>query len=163
MAESNIPAVDEVQRQLPQRLLTQLGDVLRLTSGLEEGDLARRVNPAQWSLKELVAHLWRVEQVFEGRIEAMLQHEHPVLAPYEPDGDAEFTRLAALPSAELLKGFASAREGLVESLETLSAGQWRREGYHPEYRRYSVQFAVEYLAHHEAHHLYQMFQRRALL
>ena len=33
----------------------------------------------------------------------------------------------------------------------------------PQYGGYDVHFCVEYLAHHEAHHIYQMLQRRSPL
>jgi len=38
-----------------------------LVSGLDEATFAKRIKPDQWSLKELVCHLDRVQQIFGGR------------------------------------------------------------------------------------------------
>jgi uncharacterized protein (TIGR03083 family) len=153
--------IQEAHSRLVRQLEEQAADVRRLTAELGEDDLARRTVPEKWSLKELVCHLWRVQQVFVGRLEAMLSEEEPTLAPYQPEGDAEFERMAQAPAAESLQAFEADRERLTERLQDLTPGEWRRRGRHPEYQSYDVRFLVEYLAHHEAHHIYQMFQRRA--
>ncbi len=133
----------------------------RLTAGLDEEAFSRRTTAGKWSLKELVCHLWRVQQIFEGRIDAMLASETPAITPYEPPGDTEFAKMAARPAAESLKNFLEARARLAARLESLPAGDWDRSGRHPEFPHYDVHFQMEYLAHHEAHHIYQMYQRRA--
>lgn len=145
------------------RLRDQAQDVRRLCSGLDEEALSRRVKPEKWSLKELVCHLLRVQQVFEVRLEAMLAEENPLLAGYEPEGDAEFDGWAALPADRSLGEFLEGRGRLVSRLEKLEPGAWHRAGRHADYPSYDVHFAMEYLAHHEAHHIYQMFERRAPL
>lgn len=152
----------EAQRLIA-RLRDQAREIYRLVSGLPENQLAQRLEAGQWSLKELLCHLWRVQQVFESRIQLMLTEDNPEIAIYEPDGDPQFERLAARPTAELLSGFLSDRQRLLKRLETLEETAWQRTGAHPEFPRYDVGFQVEYMAHHEAHHIYQMFQRRALL
>jgi hypothetical protein len=48
-------------------------------------------------------------------------------------------------------------------VESLPGKEWRRTGRHPEFPGYDLQFQLEYMVHHEAHHIYQMFQRRSLL
>ncbi len=153
----------EAHRRLVARLHQQADDVRRLTSGLEEASLAQRLKPQQWSLKELVCHLWRVQQIFEGRIETMLNEESPAITSYDPEGDAEFPGLVARPAAASLAGFLEDRSRLAERLETLTPAGWHRPGRHPEFPHYDVHFQVEYMVHHEAHHIYQMYQRRAPL
>ena len=150
----------EAHRRLVKRLEEQAADVRRLTSGLDEEKLARRVVEGKWSLKELAAHLWRVQDVFEGRIDAMLAEENPVIARYDPEGDAAFDRMAARPGAETMAGFLEARSRLASHLEALGPAEWHRAGRHPEFPHYDVHFQVEYMVHHEAHHIYQMYQRR---
>jgi len=145
------------------RLRDLASDAARLTDGLGEADLSRRVMEGKWSLKELLCHLWRLQQVFEGRIDAMLATENPPVASYSPDGDAEFDKMAAAPGAEVRDGFLRDRERFAERLEQLGPADWHRPGRHPDFPRYDVHFQVEYMAHHEAHHTYQMFQRRSLI
>ena len=163
MAEHASHEKHEVHRKLVTRLRQQAEDIRRLTSGLDEDALAKRTLTDKWSLKELVCHVWRVQQVFERRVDAMLSEDNPAIQSYEPEGDAEFERLTALPVREVLDGFSSTRETLVARVEKLSPPDWHRKGRHPEFPHYDVHFQVEYMAHHEAHHIYQMFERRAPL
>jgi hypothetical protein len=153
----------ELHAHLAARLRDQACEIRRLAAGIDEEQLAWRPIPDKWSLKELIAHLWRVQEVFESRIAAMLTQTKPAIVPYLPEGDAEFEEKLKSTCEEMLAGFLGDREELAALLESLSGADWRHRGVHPEYRHYDVQFAVEYLAHHEAHHIYQMFQRRLLL
>ena len=146
--------------RLAARLSQQAEDVRRLTAGLDETALAERTVAGKWSLKELVCHLWRVQQVFEGRVDKMLSEDVPAIASWEPDGDTEFERMAARPGNECVRSFLAARERFLTRLETLSPSEWHRRGSHPEYPNYDVHFQIDYMVHHEAHHIYQMFQRR---
>jgi len=152
-----------VHARIVQRLKDQAEEVTRLTAGLGEEDLARRTVPDKWSLKELVCHLDRIQEVFETRVESMLNDENPALPAYEPDEDPEFATRVQRPTWDTLSGFLARRERLAERLSDLPPAQWHRPGRHPQYGGYDVHFCVEYLAHHEAHHIYQMLQRRSPL
>ena len=152
----------ELHARLVARLRDQSDDLRRLTSGLDEQALAARPVPEDWSLKELLCHLWRVQEVFEMRLEAMLTESDPQIVPYGPDSDTDFDKKLKSPCAALLEGLMADREELLALLESLPAADWRHRGRHPEYPYYDVQFAVEYMMHHEAHHIYQMFQRRPI-
>jgi hypothetical protein len=150
----------EAHRRLIARLRQQADDVSRITAGLDEASLAKRTIPDKWSLKELVCHLHRVQQVFERRVQSMLAEDSPAIAVYSPDNDAEFEKMLSRPGKDALAAFLEDRERLAAQWEELSPGEWHRSGRHPEYPHYDVHFQVEYMAHHEAHHIYQMFQRR---
>jgi hypothetical protein len=153
----------EVHRLLLARLRQQAEDVRRITAGLDEVLLAKRTIPEKWSLKELVCHLQRVQQVFEGRVDAVLARDNPPIVRYDPDGDAEFEKMVSLSAQDSLAAFLESRGRFVERLEKLSPAEWHRPGRHPEYPHFDVHFQVEYMMHHEAHHIYQMFQRRTPL
>jgi len=163
MPEPDANDKPDAQLSLILRLRQQLEDTRRLCSGLTEEMLAKRVIPDKWSLKELICHLRRVQQVFEGRVEAMLASDNPAIEPYDPDEDTEFEKAAARPAAEIMAGLTSGRERLLSRLHALRPEEWRRKGTHPDFADYDVHFQIEYMMHHEAHHLYQMYQRRAIL
>jgi hypothetical protein len=150
----------EAHRRLIARLRQQADDVTRIAAGLDEASLAKRTIPDKWSLKELVCHLHRVQQVFESRIASMLAQDNPAITVYSPDDDAEFEKMLSRPAKDALAAFLEDRERLAAQWEELSPGEWHRSGRHPEYPHYDVHFQVEYMVHHEAHHVYQMFQRR---
>ena len=82
------------------------------------------------------------------------------MVSYAPEGDAEFARMAARPGAECLSGFLRERDRFAKRLEELTPEQWHRPGRHPDFPQYDVHFQVECMLHHEAHHVYQILQRR---
>ena len=150
-----------VHLALVERLKQQAAEVRRLTSGLDEESLATRSVPAKWSLKELVCHLRRMESVFGERFRSMLADDRTVIVPYkDPDGDEAFVELTRRPTADVLAEYLGERDALCRRLEALSPAEWHRKAQHPDFPHYDLHFQVEYMAHHEAHHIYQMFQRR---
>jgi hypothetical protein len=160
MAANAEPARPDLHSRLAQRLRDQAHDIHRLVAGLDEEMIAERPAPEVWSLKEIVAHLWRVQEVFESRIEAMLTRNKPVLTPYDPAGDLEFQAKLASTGEDLVAGFLGDREELTALLDSLSPADWRHRGIQPEYRHYDVLFAVQCLVYHEAHHVYRMIDQR---
>ncbi len=150
-----------VHARIVQRLQAHAEDVTRLVAGLSDEDLSRPTVPGKWSVKEVLCHLDRIHEVFDERVEAMLTQDTPPISSYEPDGDSAFDARVKRPAADTLAAFLARRQRLVMRLEELRPSDWHRAGRHPEYAAYDVHFCVEYMAHHEAHHLYQMFQRRA--
>jgi len=141
----------------------QAQEIERLTSGLNEEVLARRLDPEKWSIKELLAHLWITQRLFLKRAERMLAENHPAIDPYDPALDPDFPRIAARPAARLLAELLSERAAFVARLAAISPADWSRRGEHPEFPHYSVRFLVEYMVHHEAHHLYGIFCLRSRL
>jgi uncharacterized protein (TIGR03083 family) len=152
-----------VHARIVQRLQENAEEITRLVAGLSDADLARRTVADKWSVKEVLCHLDRIQEVFGQRVQAMLDEDNPTLAAYEPDDDPAFAARVQRPTTDTLADFRARREELVMRLEELRPADWHRPGRHPEYANYDVHFCVEYLAHHEGHHLYQMFQRRAPL
>jgi hypothetical protein len=146
--------------RLVQRLRDQADDVRRMVAGLDEESLSKRTIQDKWSLKELVCHVLRVQRVFSERLEAMLSQENPAVTSYEPEGDAVFEKMAGRPAEETLAIYFAERERHLEKLEDLLPGEWHRSAQHPDYAHYDVHFQTDYLAHHEAHHIYQMLLRR---
>ena len=145
-----------------ERLRSQAEDVGRLCAGLDEQAIALRVRPEKWSVKEVLAHIARVQQVFEGRLDALLTRDDPTIVGYEPSEDPEFEAIAKKSAAELLKWFEDTRSRILARLERLPKEDWHRHGRHAEYPAYDVHFCMEYMGHHEAHHMFQMFERRGL-
>jgi hypothetical protein len=154
----------EAHRRLIDRLRIQASDVHRLTENLSEAQLAKRVIPDHWSLKELVCHIRRVQQVFiHDRLDAMLAADNPELVAYYPEDDDAFAGLLKRSTDEAIAGYLEERQRLIGRLEALSLTEWHRSGRHPVYVESDVYSLAEYCVHHEAHHIYQMFQRRALI
>lgn len=149
-----------VHLKLVDRLRRQAAEIRRLTRDLDETQLATPTVAGKWSLKELVCHFRRMEEVFGDRFNRMLTEDNPVVVSYSPDGDQDFIKLTQQPTETVLEQYLCEREALCRRLEGLSPSDWHRKGRHPEFEHFDVHFQVEYMAHHEAHHIYQLFQRR---
>jgi len=146
------------------RIIARLRDhaleVRRLFAGLDEDALNRKVVPAKWSLKEILCHISRTQRVFDARLDTLLAEDNPQITYYGAEGDLLFEEMADHPAAGTLEEFLAERGLLIGRLEKLSLEEWHRPGRHPEFENYDVHLQMDYLAHHEAHHVYQMFQRR---
>jgi uncharacterized damage-inducible protein DinB len=149
---------------LLERYARQADDVARLLSGLPENAITQRAIPDKWSLSELLCHVRRVQQIFVShRLEPLLATDQPELGLYDPDEDEDFEAMCGEPTLEVLAAYLDERRELVERLAALTPEQWDRAGHHPIYPQSDVHTLFEYVVHHEAHHVYQLFQRRALI
>ncbi|HEV8129419.1 MAG TPA: DinB family protein [Candidatus Eisenbacteria bacterium] len=143
-----------------ERLKSSGEEVRRLCRDLDEVTVSNRTEPEKWSVKEILAHLAKLQEVFEKRVDAILAKEGAPITSYDPENDLEFAAFARKSAEELWKGFEEGRQRLVGKLEKLAPADWHRKGSHPDYPVYDIHFAMEYMAHHEAHHAFQMFTRR---
>ena len=146
--------------RLVQRLRDQADEVRRLVAGLDEDALAKRTIPEKWSLKELVCHVLKVQRVFSERLDRMLAEENPSVTSYKAEEDPRFPKMVSVAADQSLAAFLAERERYLDRLEDLSPAEWHRGAQHPDFSHYDVHFQTDYLAHHEAHHIYQMLQRR---
>ena len=149
-----------VHLALVQRLRAQAAEVQRLAAGLDEETLATRGVPGKWSMKELVCHCRRMESVFGERINRMLAEETTIVPYDNPDADEVFVALTNQPTVDVLAEYLGEREALCQKLERLTPAEWHRKARHPQFQHFDLHFQIEYMAHHEAHHIYQLFQRR---
>jgi DinB superfamily len=150
-----------MRRDLIARLREHAEDVQRITSGLDDAALERRTTDGKCSLAELVCHLLRVQHLFDERISAMLERHEPWFESYAPETDPGFVDFVASFRGKAAVGaFVTARGTFADRLDGFTPDEWRRRGRHPTFSVFDVEFLVEYMLHHEAHHVYQMFVRR---
>ena len=123
----------EAHRRVVEKLEEQGAEIRRLCAGLDEDAIAKRPESGKWSVKEVLAHIARIQEIFEGRLEALLTQDKPPIVSYSPERDADFVAVAAKPSVELLKLFADGRARIVARLIALSPEDWHRPGTHPDY------------------------------
>ncbi len=150
-------------RALLLRLKQQGDDVKRLCTGLDEASWTKKIIPGKWSLKELVCHLYRIQQVIEMRIVAMVTQENPQVEAYDPEKDPNFPKLLERPGQDIHIAFQTNRALLLAQLKLMSQEDWERKGRHPEYPHYDVYTQIELMVYHEAHHIYQILERRVQL
>jgi len=117
---------NETHRRLVERLRQHACDMFRMTKGLDESAFTSRPEADSWSLKELVAHIRRVQQVFASRIETMLSKDNPSLESYSAERDPEMTAMLNADGRLLVEVFLKERHALAERLEKLTPAEWHR-------------------------------------
>jgi hypothetical protein len=142
--------------QDPVEVLTSTPSTIRERTGaLSEEQLARPPAAGEWSVAELLGHLWDAEiaNAFRGR--AILAQDTPRLAGYD---QVAWALLAKPPFAELLDAFTALRRANLALLWGTPADRWERYGIHEERGRTSYRLLTETTAGHDRAHLLQLDQ-----
>jgi hypothetical protein len=116
----------------------------------------KRKHAEKWSLHEHACHVSVAQELFEKRMQRMLDEDCPVIRPYLPHKDDDPGRLLAMDLNETLHRFSSDRRRLIERLRQLTVEQWQRTARHTEYARYTVYIMFRHLALHDLFHMYRM-------
>jgi hypothetical protein len=125
------------------------------TGGLPAELVGRRPEPREWSVAELLAHLWDSEVVYAFRARAILTQDQPRLVAYDQDAWATLPRP---PFQELLAGFAALRAANLALVRAVPAEMWDRVGMHEERGPTSLRVATREIAGHARAHLRQLDQ-----
>ncbi len=125
------------------------------TSGLPEELVGRRPQPEEWSVAELLGHLWDAELAYSFRARSILAQEQPRLPAYDQDA---WATLARPPFAELLASFAALRSANLALIRGTPAALWERAGIHEERGPTSFRVATEEIAGHARAHQLQLEQ-----
>ena len=108
----------------PAAVLTATPAMVReQTSGLSEELLDRRPAPGEWSVTELLGHLWDAEIAVAFRARLILAQDTPALIGYDQDA---WAKLARPPFVALLEAFAALRAANVVLVRQTSEALWDR-------------------------------------
>ena len=125
------------------------------TRGLPEAMVGRRPEPGEWSVAELLGHVWDAEVAYSFRARAILAQERPRLPAYDQEA---WARLAHPPFPELLAGLVALRTANLALIRATPASLWERVGIHEERGPTSFRVATEEIAGHARAHLLQLDQ-----
>ncbi len=112
--------------------------------------------PGKWSAAEIVHHLADSEMTSAIRLRKLLTEDFPVIYAYDQDKFAERLHYNERELAPALDAFRAARATSLQILQNLSEEDWRREGWHNESGRYSVEKWLEVYAAHAHEHADQI-------
>jgi hypothetical protein len=129
--------------------------VREATSALPEALTGRRPEPAEWSVAELLGHLWDAEITYSFRARSILAQDTPQLAGYDQDAWATLTRPVF---AELLDAFTALRTANLALIRHTPEVMWERFGVHEERGPTSFRLLTETTAGHDRAHLRQLEQ-----
>jgi DinB superfamily len=114
-----------------------------------------RPQPGEWSVTELLGHLWDAEIANAFRARAILAQEEPRLIGYDQDA---WATLARPGFAALLDAFTALRGANLVLVRQTPAPLWERFGIHEERGRTSFRLLTETTAGHDRAHLLQLEQ-----
>jgi len=125
------------------------------TADLPDPVLGRRPAPGEWSVAELLGHLWDSEIATSFRTRLILAQDRPQLVGYDQDA---WATLAKPPFAALLDGFAALRAANLALVAGTPPERWERIGLHQERGPMSFRVLIETVAGHDRAHLRQLDQ-----
>jgi DinB superfamily len=127
----------------------------RRTAGLAAEVVDRRPAPREWSVAELLGHLWDAEIAYAFRGRAILAQDEPPLIGYDQDA---WARLARPPFGELVAVFGAIRAANLALARGTPGALWGRQGLHEERGPTSFRLLTETIAGHDRAHLLQLEQ-----
>jgi DinB superfamily len=127
----------------------------RRTASLAAEAVERRPAPEEWSVTELLGHVWDAEIAYAFRARAILAQDRPELIGYDQDA---WAALAKPPFAELLAAFAALRTANLALARATPEADWDRLGVHEERGPTSFRLLTETIAGHDRAHLRQLDQ-----
>jgi hypothetical protein len=125
------------------------------TGGLPDELVGRRPGPGEWSVAELLGHLFDAEVAYSFRARAILAQEQPRLPAYDQDA---WATLARPPFGELLAAFGALRAANLALARGTPEARWERMGVHEERGPTSFRLLTETIAGHDRAHLRQLDQ-----
>jgi hypothetical protein len=123
-------------------------------------DLARRPEPAEWSVLECIGHIADAEIVYAARYRWILAHDEPTLIGYDQDLWVSRLRHAEADVDELLRTFEALRAANIALWRRTSEQERARVGRHEERGPESFDLSFRLIAGHDRFHRDQA--RRAL-
>jgi DinB superfamily len=125
------------------------------TADLPAEAVERRPAPQEWSVAELLGHLWDAEIAYSFRARAILAQDRPPLIGYDQDA---WAKLARPPFGELLAAFVALRTANLALVRGTPEALWGRLGVHEERGPTSFRLTTETIAGHDRAHLLQLDQ-----
>jgi uncharacterized damage-inducible protein DinB len=105
-----------------------------------------------WTAHQTLEHLHNAQSIFRGRIDQLLAGGEPELASvmvWRMEGNAVTT-------FELLEGYRTLRQEIVDLLTSAPVDAWWNAGHHEEFGRVTLAEQASYFANHEPTHLAQL-------
>lgn len=137
--------------------LTNAPDIVdNAVSGLSGEQLLKEPAPGEWSMRDLLWHLYQAQEVFGGRIDKLLAEDNPKLEAaavwaYEKGN---------LSAGDILERYRASREHTITRLKAIQPADWERPGWHSEFGAQTVLSQANYFARHEMGHMPQFTQIR---
>jgi uncharacterized damage-inducible protein DinB len=143
------------RNELIKALETTPRDLARTFRGIDPTTQEVRPAPKQWSVSDILSHLFFVEERYLKRLIRVAKEDNPSLAFIFPD-ETSHDLTASL--SDLLDGFNKARAQTLQFLRSLSYGDWQRTATFEDGRKTNLRYLVQTLVDHDTEHLNQLIE-----
>ncbi len=128
---------------------------------LDEHQLETPYRPGGWTVKQLVHHVADSHMNSYIRFKLGLSEDNPTIKPYNQDAWAIMPDANNLPTNISITLLFSLHKRWSELLSSLSADQWNRTVYHPEYKKQmTLWYLLGLYAWHSKHHVAHIIELR---
>lgn len=144
--------------ELLQRLSIQHFALSEIIENAEADVIDRNPEPGKWSIHDNIAHLASYQDVFIGRINAILQQNGITFEAYKGDDDPNFKACQQMPVNDLLNKIAADRRAMIDQVTSIPAEKLNYTATHLRYGKMSVPEWIQFFLLHESHHLFTVFK-----
>lgn len=131
--------------------------LVKLTASLPSAALDFRLEPSEWTIREILAHLVDDEMyVMRTRLERIIKEERPDLAPHDEKKWYANRNTTRDEPDELLADLQLQRAASLGLMKMLRESDWARQGFQPEYGLFSAEEWLGRWAEHDMVHLRQI-------
>lgn len=136
-----------------ERLRGTIPQLQSMLDGLTDSHLSRQAN-GKWSVKEIVGHLFDLEELWIGRIEDFINKKESLRAADMTNSKTHAALHNEKPVIELLDQFNSARKQLIARVEELDETIITRTALHPRLKQpMRLVDSLFFTAEHDDHEL----------
>ena len=142
---------------LPVQFAGNIAALCGLLAEVKEHQWLQRPDPAEWSILQILCHLWRAEtEVHEQRLRTILEEDNPFIPSLPPPGPD-------IPEChddgmEVFERFRAQRKQTMAMLAELDADDWRRPARHSIFGLTNLLEMAYFTAQHDRLHITQLCQ-----
>jgi hypothetical protein len=126
-----------------------------LSAGLSDELIARPPEPGEWSVEQIVGHLFDVDVVYGFRWRLVLTEDSPSYPGYD---ETRWGQLPRLPFWQSLDAWTGLRAANIVLLRSLQDKDWERVGQHGEQGGETLERMVRKVIGHDLAHLNQIYR-----
>ena len=138
---------------LLQALASTPADLARLARSFDDAGGDWAAGAAEWTARDVLAHLFFVEQGYQARITLILNETEPLLPFINPEPAEANSRT---PLLDMVEQFRAAREETITTLKALTPAQWQKPAIHATSGRTTLRNQVQILVEHDIEHSNQL-------
>jgi hypothetical protein len=155
--ENEFQAVAMTPDTLPAQFQGNLAALRGLLAEVKDHQWLQRPDPAEWSILQILCHLWRAEtEVHQQRLQTILDEDNPFIPSLPPPGPD-------IPEChddgmEVYERFRAQRQQTMATLADLGADDWRRPARHSIFGLTNLLEMAYFTAQHDRLHITQLCQ-----